>query len=486
MMAVKVSLATLRSAISKAETKADNARQSDRDQRILDSQIAAANQRIESAESGVTRAEMTKKEAQDKLSPPPTKQVTSDGKKGGTKTVVDEREKDKLQAQVRAADVQIQQAQGAVDDARAEAERLSSQALSGAGVSDEQQSAMGELSDLVAQLTELAEDDQTDLTSDSFQNLLEDAVTKSNDLADDLPDDANAVLNGFWQEIEDGFKLIDEKFTEQSAPDAYEIAGDQYLENYDQFFTDFNQGMSSIISQFQGLSTDDENYVDLRVIRRLTEAQNNVMAEQDKFLGGAQPNEAQMRGMMDLINTINVGLRPDNGINVDGQQVTDLINGSNSLAGVLNNGGNNFDLFMDTEFEAITSGASIINENLAEGTTKDNFGALLIKLNGISNPSRYEGFTASDYNDLSGIAERFENFATAYNNGTPPSETDIDTLINDADQMADRFITDYSANQGSSSGSSSSGSSSGGTSTGGTRHRRNSGTRSRLTGTSRR
>lgn len=482
-MAVKVSLDTLRSAISKAEGKADSARQTDKDQRILDSQIQAANQRIESAESGVTRAEMTKQEAQDKLSPPPTKQVTADGKKGGTKTVVDEREKDKLQAQVRAADVQIQQAQSAVEDARAEAERLSSQALTGAGVSDDQQQAMSELSDLVGQLTQLAEDDQTDLSGDDFQNLLKDAVDKSNALADDLPDEANAVLNGFWGEIEDGFKLIDEKFTSQNAPDPYEIDGDQYLSNYPQFFEDFDQGMNSLVSQLRSLPTDDPNYKDPRVIRNLVAAQNNIMAEQDNFLAGATPNEGNMRSVMNLINSINVALRPDNGINVDDQEITDLINGANNLSSVLHDGGSNLDLFLNSEFGPIASNSTIIEDNLPEGTTKENFQALQTKLLGISNPNKYHGLTADDYNLLAGISDRFETLANAYNGSNPPSESDINSLISDSNTLADRFIEDYELNPSStSSGTGNTGS--GGT--GGTRHRRNTGTTSRTTTVGRR
>jgi chromosome segregation ATPase len=166
---VKNAISDLKGLKTIAADKADKASSSRVDQQIQASQIKAAESRITQAEASVTRYEQQKDKAEDKLSPPPTKTIPSDGKKGGSKTVVDEREKDKLQAQVRAADLQIQQAQAAVEAAREEADELKGNILVSAGLTEEQANDMGSLQSQIDELTALANDEQTDLTSDDYQ-----------------------------------------------------------------------------------------------------------------------------------------------------------------------------------------------------------------------------------------------------------------------------------------------------------------------------
>jgi hypothetical protein len=192
MPSVKNAITDLRSLKTLALDKAARAESSRTDQQIQRSQIKAAESRIEQAEATVTRYEMEKAKAEDKLSPPPTKTVAGDGKKGGSKTVVDEREKDKLQANLRAAELQIQQAQSAVSAAQSESEEMQNNVLVAAGLTEQQGSDMSNLESQISELEALANDDQTDMTSEDYQNKLKKAKADTERLADTLPDTANA------------------------------------------------------------------------------------------------------------------------------------------------------------------------------------------------------------------------------------------------------------------------------------------------------
>jgi len=389
MPTIKVSITDLKTAIGKAEKKAADAQDKDTDNRILDSQIRGANARVKDAESAVTRSEMTKQEAQDKLSPPPTKQITSDGKKGGTKTVVDEREKDKLQAQVRAADTQIQQAQSAVEDSRAEAEKLTSQALDGAGVSDGQQQAMGELSQLLSELKSTAETaTEAELTGDEFQTKLQSAVDQSAQLAEELPDEANEALISFWEEIQEGFESIQEDFTTGTTPDPYEIEAGDKAANYTQFFQDFDGEMAQLITRLGPGGTDEDALDDPTgsIVTRITEARSGLMDNSGKFLQGLNENDTKkLTELMDQVKIMNNNLDKDR--EVPSADFAKLINSTNAFANTLASGGGNYNLILATQFDSIDNSAGRIADNIP---ANQRFTDLMTTLGGISNPNQYD------------------------------------------------------------------------------------------------
>ncbi|MDA0771334.1 MAG: hypothetical protein O3C63_00145 [Cyanobacteria bacterium] len=452
MVTIKVSITDLKSAISKAQAKAANAENKNTDNRILDSQIRGANARVKDAESAVTRSEMTKQEAQDKLSPPPTKQVTSDGKKGGTKTVVDEREKDKLQAQVRAADTQIQQAQSAVEDSRAEAEKLTSQALDGAGVSGQQQQAMGELSDLVSQLKATAENATEDeLTGDDFQTKLKSAVDQSAKLAEELPNKGNEALISFWKEIQEGFESIKEDFTTGTTPDAYEIPTNDDDNNYAQFFQDFNTGMAKLITRLEPGGTDEDALADPSgtIVTRITKARDSIMDKSGKFLQGLNENDTKkLTELMDQINIMNNNLDKDR--EVPSTDFSKLIASTNGFSNILENGGGNFNLILNTQFNTLDSSAGRIQNNIP---ANQRFTDLMTTLGGINNPNQYNGLLATDFEAIKGIQEQFADASTAIRNqggfstdGTGFSEQDFTELMDQTEALATRLTEDYNLN----------------------------------------
>jgi hypothetical protein len=251
----------LATAIRQAGDKATKSESSSNDARILELNIKAAEERITSAESQVERYQVAKANIEEKLSPPPTKQVQGDGKKAGTKTVVDEQEKDKLTAQVRATDVQIQQAQAAVELAKDDAEKLKSQTLESIGISEENKNSMAQLSSQITELKGLVNDPQTDLGSEAFQTKLKSATDKTTQLQTNLPDTANPALKLFWEEVKTGFTAIQTKLIEASTPPRATVR--KSGSDYSGFFEDADQGFNTIIRHLQDNGGTREQIMDL-------------------------------------------------------------------------------------------------------------------------------------------------------------------------------------------------------------------------------
>lgn len=457
-MPIKVSITDIRSAITKAQGKLDEATASDRDQRILDSQVSAANDRVKSSEAAVTRAEMTKKEAEDKLSPPPTKQIQSDGKKGGTKTVVDEVEKDKLQAQVRAANTQIQQAVQSVDDARAEAERLTGQALDGAGVSSDQQKAMSDLSDLMTDLKRSAQDPQADLEGDEFQNKLKSAVDQIGTLKDSLPDGPNAALKDFWKEITEGMTTVQNKFVAATTPAAYQIAtGDRY-NNYSEFFGDYNQGMTTLINRLSADGVIDDTTKALLEDSQINVAKHSPSSPDGKYLEGfSADDEKRMTGVMDQVNNLINNLNRDR--DITGDDITKLINDSNGLGSKLASGGSNFSNLMTVKFNTLAGHTQTISRNLQlRGQTDDlqDFNDAVAGFSSIANPRNFVGLTERDFQAFDAIDTRVREMARTLSGGGNVSDDAVRSLINDTNDLVDTLKTNYGLvttnNSGNSSG----------------------------------
>lgn len=453
----------MKSAITKAQGKVDESTASDRDQRILDSQIRAANDKVKSSEASVTSAEMTKNQAEDKLSPPPTKQVQSERKKGGTKTVVDEVEKDKLQAQVRAADVQIQQARQTVDDSKAEAERLTSQALEGAGISEDQQNSMSDLSDLMSQLKTMANDPQTNLEGDEFQDKLKTAVEQIGVLGEELPDAANTSLADFWKEITGGMTEIQNKFVTATTPPAYTIAAGDKSSNYANFFEDYDQGMTTLIDRLSSPGPDGSDPIIDGVTKSLLQdAQINIAKHSPnspdaKFLGAFNAeDEAQMTKVMDQVNALinNVGRNRD----ITAEDISKLINDSSALGGTLSSGGGDFDSLLTVEFDTMSTHAESIAKNLTRsGQTSnlDDFNNVAGRIGAIASPDNFKGLMDKDHKALNAIGERLREMNRTLSSGGSVSDDDVKLLIDDTNVLVDTLSENYglaSTNSGSAVG----------------------------------
>jgi hypothetical protein len=451
MPAIKVSISDIKSAISKAQSKVDEASASDTNKRVLDSQIRAANDRVKSSEAAVTSSEMTKQQAEDKLSPPPTKQIASDGKKGGSKTVVDEAEKDKLQAQVKAADVQINQAKQTVGDAKAQAEALTAQALGDAGVSSDQQKSMSDLSNLMAQLKSMANDPQTNMEGDAFQDKLKTAVDKIGVLEKSLPNVANTQLADFWKEVTAGMTTVQDKFIKATTPEAYKIVAGDKSKNYAEFFEDYNQGMTTLIDRLSKPGADGSApIIDATAKQFLQDAQIGIAKHSPnspdaKFLGAFNAtDEGKMTNLMDQVNTLINNVNKSRPITAD--DISKLINDSKGLDTRLAGGGGDFAALISTEFNTMGAHATSIARNLnRSGQTDDldDFSKAAGRVNQIANPNNFKGLTDKDHKAIDALGERLRAMDKTLSEGGSVPDNVIRTLIDDTNTLVDTLSDHY-------------------------------------------
>jgi hypothetical protein len=459
---VKNAISDLKGLKTIAADKADKASSSRIDQQIQASQIKGAESRITQAEASVTRYEQQKDKAEDKLSPPPTKTIPSDGKKGGSKTVVDEREKDKLQAQVRAADLQIQQAQAAVEAARAEADELKGNILVSAGLTEQQANDMGSLQSQIDELTTLANDEQTDLTSDDYQSKLKSASDLTKRLKDELPDNANAALEDFWKDVGAGFDEILQKLTEQTTPPPADIGGSG--SNYAKFFTDIDQGYDAIIAHLETNGERDETIAILRG------NQSKLTNKSDLYFGGMNARDensmvSTLTYVNELMSKINAGEEA-----ITAEDIQLLINKSDETTDVLLNQGRDFENTISIYPNTIKTHLDTIKINNEDN---EQFMGFYSRIEGVmgdagNSPELLKGITTTEVDQIKQYYDLTLAIKEKINDGDTPSAEEMTQLINDGDQILDLMInkfgftdgTDGQSNTGNSNGNSSGSSSS--------------------------
>jgi hypothetical protein len=122
----------LRTAISTIRTKTSEVSNSSFLEQIQGSRVDTARNQIKVAEGSVLRNQSVLDSILSKLNPPPTKEVSAG--KSGTKTVVDEEEKRRLEAQKGNTETQLNDAKGQVATAQQEAEIAAQEALSQSGI----------------------------------------------------------------------------------------------------------------------------------------------------------------------------------------------------------------------------------------------------------------------------------------------------------------------------------------------------------------
>lgn len=440
----------LATAIRQAGDKSAKSEASSNEARILESNIKAAEGRIASAEAQVTRHQMTKKEAEDKLSPPPTKQVQGDGKKAGTKTVVDEREKDKLTAAVRAADVQIQQAQSAVEAAREEAEKMKSQTLETAGITQEHQQSMSQLSTQISELKALVNNPQTDLTSEDFQNKLKKATEDTDKLQTTLPNAANPALKGFWDEVKKGFTDIQAKLVQASTPERATVR--KSGADYSGFFQDVNQGFGSIINHLE------RNGGSRAQVTSLNNAFDAIKNQQKNYLGGMTSGDDEV--LADFLTDMNVIISDiNNGETIQQSSYDKLISGANKTADKLSKNGSNFGSgIIAPTFQGIAQNLTTIKGNIPNN---NDFNNLLKKFDAITgnqnnDVSKLYGFTKDDYAELDNFYEQVRTIKDK-SLDNQASLGDIRALTTLGNTTLNKLVAKYKLDTGSSSGSSGSG-----------------------------
>lgn len=462
-MAIKINeeiFSKLSTAIRQATDKSAKAEASQNEARMSESLVQAAESRISSAEAQVTRHQMAKQEAQEKLSPPPTKQVQGDGKKAGSKTVVDEREKDKLQSEVRAADVQIQQAQSAVATAREEADELKSKSLESVGISQEQQNSMSQLSSQIAELKTLVNDPQTDLTSQTFQDKLKKATEDTDKLQKALPDSANSTLKSYWDEIKSGFTAIKDKLTAATTPERATV--DKVGDDYTGYFNDVDQGFETIINHVEN------NGGSRAQIMALNNAHDAIKNERGNYLGGMTSADDQI--LSDFLTHMNVMVSDINaGDAIDQAAIDTLTTGAGRVSDKLATNGSNFARdIVEPTFTGIAQNLGRIKEEV--GSNRD-FDLLLQKASALiekNDASDLHGLTKEEYTELDAFYSLVSDTKDTAVNGGEISQGQLREVIQAGNTIFNKLANKYgldtstTATQGNgSSGSGGSGSSGG-------------------------
>jgi hypothetical protein len=455
MPSVKNAITDLSGLKTLALDKAARAESSRTDQQIQRSQIKAAESRIGQAESTVTRYELEKSKAEDKLSPPPTKTVAGDGKKGGSKTVVDETEKDKLQAQVRAAELQIQQAQAAVGAAQTEAEDQQNNILISAGLTEQQGSDMSNLESQISELESLANDDQTDLTGEDYQNKLVKAKADTERLADTLPDTANAALAEFWEDIGTSWGNIHEKINEQITPTPANVDSSN---NYAGFFADTEQGFDAIIANLEANGEGPE------ILNSVKASRNLVLGKSDNYLGGMTDGDnASLSALLTHINTSIDKMQTEE---LTAEDIANLNILSEETNSILESGGRAFEDVIAIPFNTAAVNLDGFAQDLA---ANDDFANMYLRFEGLFNGGntygQLQGITKDEVDTVNEFVDLTDTINEIYRDGGTPSAEQIEQLTTQGNALADNLESRYgfnSADDGGGLGSSGSRGSSGG------------------------
>lgn len=423
-MPVTITRVDLAAAIRQAQEKADKADASETESRITDSQVRAAEGKVKSAEAQVTRYELSKQEAQDKLSPPPTKEVSGDGKKGGTKTVVDEREKDKLESQVRAADVQIQQAKAAVEAAKEEAEGFRTQSLTAAGVSQDQISQMGVLDTQITQLKNEAERGGTDLVGQDYQDRLKTAVTRMGELSGTIPDAANKSLEDFWKNITTNLTAINNKITQQTTPAPVPMPPDN---NYKSFYDNADEGFNTIKSHLTANGASSQDLLELDNMRRDISTTNDIA-----LIGLTDGDRAKMQSLLQGLKGFTNRIAANETVTMT--EVRSLGTNVSDLNGILGEGGSNFDRNLKSLLQAPSGAIEDIRNSLIDSNSPRLPGLANDYLrfkNIFENPNKLSGLSEADSTKVTSLRTNilaFKDLIDRRRQSDPPAPVNNDEI----------------------------------------------------------
>jgi hypothetical protein len=429
-MSAVITAAELGTIIRKASEMSSRAESSKFDEQIIANQLRTAENRISSAEVQVTQYGAEKQGLQDKLSPPPTKEVQGQGKKGnGTKTVVDEREKQRLESALRASDVQLSQARSAVESARAEADELRNNALNSVGVSREQQQSMQSLLDNLNSLKVSANDDQTDVNGEQFQRKLKETVDLANELAGDLPSNGSAALKEFWDNVEKGFKDVQKAINDSLTPRPAEL---KTSNNYAGYFEDIEQGYTTILNHLE------RSGVDRAVLADVRNSRDSITNERNTYLGGMTSDDNNV--IQNHLTDINVIIAKINkGESLENSDIAKLSQGAERSSSVLEAGGSAFEEVIAIPFNTIGMNMNALNSRVEDESFKEFFQLLQNMYNPSNNYSDLVGISKDQVDQLFG----FSDLVTELKDKNDLSSSDINNLVTEGTEVLDMLRTRF-------------------------------------------
>jgi hypothetical protein len=210
--------AALNNTISTLENKSRETSEADFNVKTASDRAAAAQKKIGTSEAKVDAHQTSLDNVNSKIATPPMKEVSTGGKNGGTKKVVDDEELAKLQNEKKNITGLITQARTEVENARQEAEATSTEALQAAGIKQETIQEASELQNRVASMQKTLSEGGK-VSDQDLQKLATDINTFSGKLnKEDNKGDVlgNAVYDPLVKGLKNIIKTIEKK---ESQPD---------------------------------------------------------------------------------------------------------------------------------------------------------------------------------------------------------------------------------------------------------------------------
>lgn len=197
---------SISAAISQANAKAAEKTEGNWNQDLAQHEVAQAQNRISVAEAKVQKNQVQIADIDQQLAPPPTKEVSTGGKDGGTKTVVDTDEVARLEKSKKNIQGQLNIAQQDVATAQAEAQAASNRALEQAGINAETQTEIDTLLSKAESIKESLKKGETVADSD-IEKLTQDFAALSNNFTKE--DNKSGILSEvLYQPMADHFEDI--------------------------------------------------------------------------------------------------------------------------------------------------------------------------------------------------------------------------------------------------------------------------------------
>jgi len=432
MPTISNSITEINALASKAAEKADAVNSNKYNGEIHESNVKAAEDRISAGDKAVEQANQQKQKAEEALKTPPTKSVPSDGKKGGSKTEVDQRELAKLQSNKRAAEAQVQQAQAAVETARQEADQTKTEAPADASLNSDQQQDMNSLLQKIDELKTMSSDPNADLSSQDFQKKLKEAQDQAKRLGEELPDDFTQEQADFWTKVQDGFTTIGKNMQDVATPKVRSEG------NYKGFFEDTEKGFNKVIDHLQSQGTD------AAVVTDLKNARDSVLDNRDSYLGGMTDSDDEaLLGMLTDLKGINEKIGA--GEDVTSEDIAALTNSSKGAADVLSIGGSQFVGVLQVPFQNIAQNLDVIKQHNEGNQQFNDFYDRY--LNMFDNPAnsldQLQGISKGEVDQLFAFAQQTDAIKQQYRTGQGVSPDQLNQLIGSGTAIADNLENGY-------------------------------------------
>ncbi len=205
----------LKQAIQEVSTKSAEVSSGTFASDIAAAKASQAQSIISAKESAVNARQKDFDNVVQQLNPPPTKEVDEGGKRGGTKTVVDQDEVKRLETQKAGLQTQLTQAKAEVADAREEASTSTTDALEKAGISKEQQSEMQSLLDKISTVQDSLREGKPVDNKD-----IEKLITDFKDISKNLTKEDNpsgVISKSFYNPVKEGLQKISDLMDKNAA-----------------------------------------------------------------------------------------------------------------------------------------------------------------------------------------------------------------------------------------------------------------------------